>query len=168
LEKTAAIDSAERKIRDVKSKIRTFRAEIRIIGDPGESSRYKKELENFEQTVSQLTADVQGLRSEGAKNQLFLGADVNGNRASVGKEGGPERVNDALLVDAARLQDKTEASIANTTNMIAESKKIGLMTLEELRRQREKINSIDANVTRMEDNLKRSDKLIKTFRKRMA
>jgi SNARE protein len=52
--------------------------------------------------------------------------------------------------------------------MIAESKATGMMTLEELDRQKNQINAVDENVMRMEDNLKRADTLIKAFGKRMA
>mmetsp|Transcript_22112 Transcript_22112/g.27124 ORF Transcript_22112/g.27124 Transcript_22112/m.27124 type:complete len:244 (+) Transcript_22112:145-876(+) len=167
LDKSVAIDEADKKIRDTKAKIRTFKAEIRIIGDPEESNRYKKELSHFEQTVSQLTGDLQGLRSEGTRSSLFLGADTSGNRRPNGDDD-PERAGDALLADAHRLQDKTQESLVNTTNMITESKTTGMMTLEELERQRETINNTEANVNRLEDNLLRADKLIKTFGKRMA
>lgn len=40
--------------------------------------------------------------------------------------------------------------------------------MEELLRQREQIRTIDQEAMRIEDNLNRADKLIKTFGKRMA
>jgi SNARE protein len=52
--------------------------------------------------------------------------------------------------------------------MIEESKEVGMQTAEELQRQRAQLSNIDNDVMRMEDNLKRADRLIKTFGKRMA
>ena len=75
---------------------------------------------------------------------------------------------DALLNDAGRLQDKTQQSLFNTKKLVEESKLVGMQTVEELQRQREQLNQVDQDVMRMEDNLDRADKLIKTFGKRMA
>lgn len=167
LSRTAAINNAEKKIRNAKGNCRSLKAEIRIVADPDESSRYKKELANFEQTLSQLSTDIQGFKSEESRNRLFLGADTNGGMHTP-EEADPTKAGDALLDGAERIQDKTQVALSNTANMIAQSKVTGVETLEELERQRDQINNIDQNVVRLEDNLNRADKLIKTFGKRMA
>ena len=73
-----------------------------------------------------------------------------------------------MLDQTENIQDKTQVALSNTVTMIAESKQTGMMTLEELERQREQIVNVDNNVNRLNDNLNRADKLIKTFGKRMA
>lgn len=166
LGRTAAIDKIEKKIRSAKGNCRSLKAEIRIISDPDESSRYKKELSNYEQTLAQLTSEVQGLKSEESRNRLFLGADTNGHGSP--EQADPVQAGDALLDGAENIQDKTAAALSNTVQMIAESKATGMLTLEELERQRDQINNVDQNVMRLEDNLVRADRLIKTFGKRMA
>ena len=91
---------------------------------------------------------------------------MNGNLSP--EEADPTKAGNALLTGAERIQDKTQVALSNTVTLIAESKVTGMTTLEELERQRNQINNIDDNVVRLEDNLNRADKLIKTFGKRMA
>ena len=52
--------------------------------------------------------------------------------------------------------------------MVAESKEVGMQTVEELQRQREQLKQTDAIVMEIENELNRADRLIKTFGKRMA
>lgn len=117
--------------------------------------------------MSQFTSDIQGLKSESNRNQLFLNANSGGGNKYT-EEADPVRNGDLLLDGAENLQDKTQQALENTKFMITESKNTGMLTLEELERQRQQINSVDNNVGRLEDNLNRADKLIKTFGKRMA
>lgn len=166
LERSVAIDKAEKKIRSAKGNCRSLKAEIRIVADPDESSRYKKELANYEKTLSQLSAEIQGYKSKENKNKLFLGANTTGFDSS--GEVDPLQAGDALLDGADQIQDKTQQALDNTAKMIQESKATGALTLEELARQRQQIDNVDQNVNRLEDNLMRADKLIKTFGKRMA
>lgn len=166
LMRTAAIDQAEKKIKSSKGTCRTMKAEIRIIADPEESSRYKKELASFEQTLSQLSTEIQGYKSDESRNRLFLGADTNGYSSPDNAD--PVQAGDALLGGAESIQDKTQQALNNTAALIGESKVTGMMTLEEMERQRQQISNASENVDRLEDNLTRADRLIKTFGKRMA
>eukprot|EP00970_Alexandrium_tamarense_P017386 scaffold9372_cov69-Alexandrium_tamarense.AAC.1 len=79
-----------------------------------------------------------------------------------------EEAGDSMLSDMNNIQDKTKNSLANTKHMVAASKEVGEATMEELLRQREQIRNVDNEAMRIEDNLQRADKLIKTFGKRMA
>lgn len=167
LDRTTAIAEAEKKVRSAKGNCRSLKAEIRIVADPEASSRYKRELSNYEQSLSQITADIQALKSEQSKNQLFLGANTNAIGSSP-EQADPVQTGDALLTGAENIQDKTQVALNNTVNMIAESKQTGMLTLEELERQRNAINNVENNVIKLEDHLARADRLIKTFGKRMA
>lgn len=162
LERTGALDIADKKLRTVKGNTRTFKAEIRLLPDANDRNKYKKELSHYEETIAQLTSDLRNLRQDGNRQQLFLGANVE----SV--EMNPEATGDALLNDAERLQDKTQERLSNTKRLVAQSKEVATTTVEELRNQREKITNIDQNVMEMENELDRADRLIKTFGKRMA
>lgn len=166
LDQKASLDNAERRLRSIKGNTRSFKAEIRLLADPSERNSYKAELKRYEQTVAELTAEIKNMRSEGNREALFIGA--NGDGGPDGIEDNPVAAGDALLNDASRLQDKTQESLLNTQKMIAESKEVGMGTVEELQRQREQLNNIDKDVMRMENSLDRADKLIKTFGKRMA
>mmetsp|Transcript_23213 Transcript_23213/g.29281 ORF Transcript_23213/g.29281 Transcript_23213/m.29281 type:complete len:263 (-) Transcript_23213:262-1050(-) len=171
LERNASIAEAEKKIRNAKGNCRSLKAEIRIVANSDERSKYNKELANYEQSLSRLTEDVQGLKADESRNRLFLGADttdggINGHGHD--DQADPEKAGDALLTGAENIQDKTQVALDNTLNMVAESKATGMMTLEELERQRNQLNSVDQNVAILEDHLVRADRLIKTFGKRMA
>mmetsp|Transcript_5913 Transcript_5913/g.8940 ORF Transcript_5913/g.8940 Transcript_5913/m.8940 type:complete len:277 (+) Transcript_5913:44-874(+) len=166
LERAGALEQADKKLRSVKNNTRSFKSEIRLIHDPDKRNKYKRELGNYESTITQLTTELRGLRSDGNRQQLFIGAQTGGNLD--GANDNPEKHGDSMLQEAGRIQDKTQSALANTTNMIAESKAVGMQTAAELQKQREQLNTIDGEVMRMEDNLNRADKLIKTFGKRMA
>ena len=75
---------------------------------------------------------------------------------------------DAMLKDMNGIQDKTQDSLARTKTMVAESKEVGVATLEELNRQREVIGNIDSEIDRIDDSLARAEALLKQFGKRMA
>jgi SNARE protein len=79
-----------------------------------------------------------------------------------------EEAGDMMINDMNHIQDKTKSSLHNTKNMVKASKEVGEATMEELLKQREQIRNIDSEAMRIEDNLNRADKLIKTFAKRMA
>merc|ERR1712151_739861 len=86
----------------------------------------------------------------------------------MGSSGINTDMGDKLIGDMHNIQDKTQSSLDNTKNLIEASKDVGLSTLEELHRQREQLQQIDEDVDRLEDNLKRADKLLTHFGKRMA
>ncbi len=55
-----------------------------------------------------------------------------------------------------------------TEKMIEDAKMVATSTVEGIQQQREQIQNIDTNVSKVNDDLNRSDKLIKSFGKRMA
>jgi SNARE protein len=166
LERTGALEQADKKLRSVKNNTRSFKSEIRLIHDPDKRNKYKRELVDYESTIAQLTTELRALRSDGNRQQLFIGAQTGGNLDEMNDN--PEAHGDSMLQEAGRIQDKTQQALSNTTKMIAESKAVGMQTAEELQRQRDQLKTIDGDAMRMEDNLNRADKLIKTFGKRMA
>lgn len=165
LERSAVLEQADKKLRSTKSNTRSFKMEIRLLFDQNERSKYEKDLNDYEQIVVQFLADVKQLRSAGNRNQLFIGAHSS---SDIVPNENPYAAGDALLNEASRLQDKTAQSLGNTQQMINESKVVATSTVEELQRQREQIKQIDEDAIRVQDNLDRADKLIKTFGKRMA
>lgn len=161
LERKSVIDQAEKRLKSAAGSKRSFKMEIRIL-DPSARKTYEGELMNHEQNLAELTADLKAFRAENSRNQLFVGAHSDADRESLQNSG------DKMLSDANRLQDKTAESLANTQNLIADSKMVGMQTMEDLERQRNTLGDIDNDVMRLEDNLNRADKLIKSFGKRMA
>mmetsp|Transcript_4843 Transcript_4843/g.6429 ORF Transcript_4843/g.6429 Transcript_4843/m.6429 type:complete len:261 (-) Transcript_4843:241-1023(-) len=160
IEKKATLDQVDKSIRSAQGTKRSFKMESRLVADPNQRRRYENRLSEHERKLTSLSGDLRALRSGEQRGELFLGADT-GN-------GDPAKTGDALLNEASKLQDKTQQSLDNTKQMVAASKDVGMATIEELERQRKTIQNIDDEANRIEDNLQRADKLIKTFGKRMA
>jgi len=112
--------------------------------------------------MNSLQSDLQALQAEQRRGELFVNAQRDGGDFN------DEEAGDKMIGEMNRLQDKTQESLDTTKNLIAASKDVGLSTIEELYRQREQLEQIDQDVDRLEDNLKRADKLLKTFGRRMA
>jgi len=162
MEKSRLLDQAERKIRSAQSTKRSFKMECRLVSDTAERRRYENQLSQYEQTLSAFSTEVTHLRAESSKGELFLGANNEKHELNAEESG------DALLKEASHIQDKTQGALDNIARMTAEAKDVGMETMEELRRQRDQITSIDEDAMKIEDNLKRADKLIRTFGRRMA
>jgi SNARE protein len=79
-----------------------------------------------------------------------------------------QKAGDQMLGEAGRIQDKTQESLDYTKQLVAESKDVGLSSLEELKRQRETLNRIDQEADRIDTALDVAEKLVKNFGKRMA
>ena len=144
-----------------------MRAEIRIIQNAEESNLYKKELASYEQTLSQLSTDIQGLKLELSRDQLFFVKDNRDSEMNLDNVLS-ERVGDIVLDSADNIQDKTQEALTNTFQMIQDTKKVGAFTLTKMEGQRQQLNTTGQNVERLENKLNRADKLIKRFRKRLA
>jgi len=161
-ERKMKLEEAEKKLRSAAGNKRSFKMEVRIL-DQSARQTYEGELASHEQSLAELNNEMKGYRTETSRNQLFVGANTNSDATGNLQEDGG-----AMLDEASRLQDRTAERLSNTQTLIADSKMIGMSTIEDLERQREQIRNIDNDVIRLEDNLNRADKLIKTFGKRMA
>lgn len=163
LEKRSLIEEAEKTLRSADGTKRSFKMETRLVSDPSTRRQYENKLAQHEDTIQSLKTDMVALSAEINKDELFIGAtnDLEGG-------GNATTDGDALLGEASKLQDKTSDSLGNTKRMIEESKNVGMETMEELRRQRDQLNTIDEEAMKIEDNLVRADRLIKTFGRRMA
>jgi len=163
-ERAAALDQAAERLKAAKNTERSFKMETRLVQDPKQRKKLEKKLQKFGQKLRTLKADVKAEQAELDRGQLM----GRGGGAGQDADEDPTRAGTDMLNDAMKLQDKTQDSLANTKNLIAQSKEVGVSTLEELRRQREVIDNIDKEADRMDDNLNRSQALLKQFGKRMA
>jgi len=105
---------------------------------------------------------LNALKNEAKRGMLFDGAAGDGDELNAEASG------DALINQMHGIQDKTQDSLDRTKQMVLESKEVGMGTLEELKRQREQMGQIEDGMFVLEDNLTRSEKLLKTFGRRMA
>jgi len=160
------MDVADKKLQSAQGTKRSYKMEIRLLPKGTQRMHYESLLAQHDAALSELAGDLSSLRESSSREQLFLGAKKDKN-TDTDKMDSVEAGN-AVLRDANRLQDKTQEALDRTKRMVEDSKEIGRSTLEELQRQRDKIANIDTEVQRMEDNLTRADKLIKTFARRIA
>jgi novel plant SNARE len=165
MEKAAAIERVQAKLRSAAGTKRSFKMETRLVVDVGLRRQYESRLNGLDQQLRTLQADCKAIESEMARGELFVEADPNDPNVG-GMDG--VKAGDKLLAEAAALQDKTQDSLSNTKNLIAQSKEVGVSTLEELNRQRGVLENIDRETDRIDDNLARAEALLKQFGKRMA
>ena len=166
MEKSAAIDRCKARLRSAAGTKRSFKMEIRLIQDMQLRKEYEARLQRLDQQLKTLQQDCKALESETARGELFVQGDGDAN--GEGNEMDGVKAGDNMLKEASALQDKTSDSLANTKNMIAASKDVGVSTLEELERQRDVIQNIEGEIDRIDDNLARAEALLKQFGKRMA
>ena len=158
MEKAAAIDKLKKKIRGAKGTKRSFKMEIRLVQDVNQRRKYESRLASLDQQLQTLVADCKAIEAENNRGELFVGGGEDGVDTD-GMTG--EQAGDKMLSAASALQDKTQDSLSNTKNMIAQSKEVGMATLEELERQRGVIENIDREADRIDDNLARAEKLVR-------
>jgi SNARE protein len=166
MDRAAAIDRCKARIRSATGTKRSFKMETRLVQDVQLRRKYESRLNSLDQQLRTLTGDLKALESEGARGELFVEADRDGFNGGGGTDG--QKAGDNMLKEASNLQDKTQDSLANTKNMIAASKEVGVSTLEELERQRGVLTNIESETDRIDDNLARAEALLKQFGKRMA
>lgn len=170
-EKNMVLDKAEKKLLAANHTKRAFKQEMRIEPDTTKKKMYESLFQQHEQNLSKLNSDIKAHRAGASRDQLFLGASgASGNNLNLDPDNPEDAVKtgDAMLKDASRLQDKTEAALARTQNDINDSKAVAMQTLDTLRGQRDQLNNVHSELDRVDDSLNRADKLIKTFGKRMA
>lgn len=117
--------------------------------------------------MEELTEEVKWAKAEHERSGLFGDRTPLGGPAKGGGAGG-QMGNKEMLNKAVDIQKKTEKSLVSTQKMVESSKEVAIATGEQLREQRQQIVQITDEVMRMEDNLQRADKLIRTFARRMA
>ena len=163
-EKSGIFDRVEKRLRAAQGTKRSFKMETRLVADAQARRKYEQRLQRLDQQLMTLQADCKALRQEHERGELF---------DQPGAEGGPteedaQKAGDNMLKEAENLQNKTQDSLGNTKAMIAQSKEVGMATLEELERQRDVLSNIEKEVDRVDDNLARAEALMKQFGKRMA
>ena len=159
-----AIAEAREKIRRVTTAKKSLGLEMRMLRDKVQRDKYESDIAKLDARFKTLEAKLAAAEANADREELLgdaAGADAGGVRQA-------GKTNDQYLAAANTLQDKTDASIEQTLGMIEAAKDVGTATIDELARQRDQITSIGDDVAKIEDNLTRADRLIRTFGKRMA
>jgi|Transcript_30520 SNARE protein len=165
--KQSYLQRVDKKIRNAQGTKRSFKMETRLVSDPSVRKQFENKLAQLDEELKAAVADARALKQEAERQELM---DRDEAAAAGGVDNGvtDEQAGDYLLDEAKKTQDKTQESLNRTKQLVAESKEIGVSTLEELERQRDQIERIDQDADRIVDNLARSQALIKHFGKRMA
>jgi novel plant SNARE len=166
MKKAAAIEDAKDKVRGAVSTKRSFKMEIRLIQDAQLRRKFEGRQQLLDQKLKGYQADAKAFESETQRGELFVQGEDG--KSSVMDEKDGVTAGNKMLNEASHLQDKTQDSLSATKTMIADSKEVGVATLEELERQREVLGNIERETDRLDDNLARSEKLLKQFGRRMA
>ena len=165
-EKVKEFSDIEKLLKSAQQTKKTLKLETRLVTDVRDRKSHEKTLANLTDELSNLKTDLENMKSNFEKEALMDGHGEDGigdyddeDAAAAG---------DAMLGEAAALQDKSQDSLDNIKNMVADSKEVGLTSLEELKRQRETLDRIDQEFDRVDGALDQADKLVKQFGKRMA
>ena len=164
-EKTGVFDRIEKRLRTAQGPKRSFKMETRLVADVNARRKYETRLQRLEQQMNTLAADCKALRQEFERGELFEGQ--GGGEGGV-NEDDAVKAGDKMLDEMHDIQNKTQDSLGNTKALIAQSKEVGMATLEELERQRNVLSNIEQEIDRVDDNLARAEALLKQFGKRMA
>jgi len=154
-------DEGVQRIKEVK---KSFGLELRLIKDRTVKTKFEGDAKLLDTRVTNLVKELRGLRDQ--LNRTELVGDSGGKSLVMRDTKG--KGNDDLLEGASLLQDKTMESLNRTTAMIEESKELGTASIQNMKDQRAQIEGIELEITNIDSNLKRAEKLIRNFTRRMA
>ncbi|CAM9308534.1 unnamed protein product [Phaeothamnion confervicola] len=146
---------------------RSYNLEIKLMRDAAQKATYNAEKASKDLRLEELSVRLTTAQaSTGQKQELF-----GKKRAAQGKGGGAEPLRqptaDEKLDEATRVQDATESAYGRIISVLVETEDVAGNTAQELRNQRDQINDITETVMEVESSLKRADRLVKVFSKRM-
>mmetsp|Transcript_2615 Transcript_2615/g.5622 ORF Transcript_2615/g.5622 Transcript_2615/m.5622 type:complete len:649 (-) Transcript_2615:173-2119(-) len=136
---SALLEEAEKKIRNARGSQRSYKLECRLVTDAMERQQHERRLAAHTRTLGVLGDKVKTLRGDAQEGQKSKSSAASCEGANSGAV--------ALLEEACRIQDRTQASLDNTRSMITSSREVGAATLEELERQRAQIEHISQERT---------------------
>lgn len=164
--KQSAMDQAESKLKSASKTKKTLKMETRLVTDQQTRKTYETRLTRLGEDLSHLKADLSALKQDFQKEGLMDGAGGDDDFQYTEEDG--QKAGDQMLNNARQTQDKTQESLDYTKQLVAESKDVGISSLEELKRQRETLDRIDQEADRIDTALDVAEKLVKNFGKRMA
>ncbi|KAJ1458558.1 hypothetical protein M885DRAFT_513060 [Pelagophyceae sp. CCMP2097] len=152
-----SVAECEAKLKRAKDVQKSFSLELRLLRDKFQKLNHDATLKKLNDRLADLSGKIAFAKNASDRHALFAAKDAKVEVKS----------NNDYLTAAEHLQDQTGAALQRTLALIEASKEVGTSTLEELERQHEQIKDITADVLIIDDNLKRADRLIRNFAKRM-
>ena len=160
---TNTLADCEAKAARIKEIKKSMGLELKLVKNKQERAEYDAAIKEIDERVAILNKDLKLAKAQHDKNDLFQ--DKKGMRNQFSSEG---KNNEELLEGANQIQDLTFDSLARTRGLIEASKEVGTATIEELRRQKGQIEDIENEVDIIDSNLKRAERLLFNFSRRMA
>lgn len=162
---TTTLSECEAKITKIKEVKKSFGLELRLVKDRGQKSEFDIKAKALDDRANEYTKIIKDVKHLQQKADLVGGSGATAGGNPYDTKG---KTNDDLLQASNQVQDLTVESLVRTAAMIEASKDVGEQTLEEMRRQKEQITNIEAEVQVIDSNLQRAEKLIVNFGRRMA
>lgn len=125
----------------------SLRSEIRLINDRKQRLNFQKEYTEYENSIQNMLENV---------NHMLMTSEPLDETDAI-------KAGDSLLSETENLQKKTQTSLSKTRDMINEAKDVGMTTVKQLKSQRDQLQNVQDTVTSTEENLLKSDKLMKRF-----
>ncbi|CAM9157137.1 unnamed protein product [Scytosiphon promiscuus] len=158
-----AISDATKSLKRLAGMRRSYNLEIKLLKDPASKAHYNLEKSKKDARLTELQSKFDFVQSSGQskRDELF------GGRRDVESGVTTERSAEAKLDEADQYQDKTEETFKNIIGVLQETEATADGTAVELTNQREQLSRITEEAIQIDTTLKRSDRLVKVFAKRM-
>ena len=155
--RTQLIKECEQKASRVRTLKKGYNLEMRQL-NKSDQKVFQAKLREHDHKFEEALKDFKWAKSDNNRSEL-LGDRVDGD---------PNKMDgDTMLKAAVDIQGKTEVSLGKTKQMVDTSKEVGMAISGELEKQRDQIRDITDEMMSIEDKLKRADRLIRNFTKRM-
>ncbi|KND01943.1 uncharacterized protein SPPG_02450 [Spizellomyces punctatus DAOM BR117] len=133
---------------------RTLLVEIRELPPP--TTTWDQKAKAYEQKIAQLTQDVQWAETTAQTDDLKQKKTID------------DMSNKEITQTAIQIQEQTQQSTARTKRIVEETLEMGLAVKDEVLKQGNQMSKIQEDLATVESNLKRAEKQLRVFLRRMA
>ncbi|KAJ3091892.1 hypothetical protein HK102_012814 [Quaeritorhiza haematococci] len=131
--------------------------EIRDLNDDEKEQQWSKKAREYEDRIAKLLNDVQWAETS---------AEVDAQKQPV--QNIDNMTAKQMTTQALAVQEKTQESVMRAKQVLEETIEIGTAVNQELKSQGEQMGKIQQDVEQVETNLKRANKQLRVFMRRMA
>eukprot|EP00301_Raphidiophrys_heterophryoidea_P002273 c11063_g1_i2.p1 GENE.c11063_g1_i2~~c11063_g1_i2.p1 ORF type:complete len:242 (-),score=42.09 c11063_g1_i2:260-928(-) len=159
-EREQLVSYIEDRLDRIRDSFQAFKAELHDVA-PENAGVYQNLKKKFDTQIRKLNSDFEWAKREADHDELVGGVRTGHFDAHTATA--------QELVTRTRVQyDDADASIIRSKQIVADTEVVGAATINMLGKQGEQLKKIDQNLDEIQDNLKRADKLLRAFIRRMA
>eukprot|EP00908_Phaeocystis_cordata_P001162 Transcript_11248.p1 GENE.Transcript_11248~~Transcript_11248.p1 ORF type:complete len:226 (-),score=117.73 Transcript_11248:123-800(-) len=148
------ITELQNRLQRARQVLQAFKVEMREL--PREyTGTYDAKAKQHHATLQKLHGDLQWAKTEG---ESAAGPSRNID----------EMTSSEIIMEGAKIQDKSKAAVDRMKRQIEDSKQVGAETAQKLKSQTEQLKNVDQDIMKVKSNLKRADLLLRAFMRRMA